>query len=197
MLIGAGVTVGALEKALRFTPRESSEPSGCTQASRGIWERRAFARIGAGRWLDARADFEECDRTASTDLQRAIARNNIAWASLMSRDAALRAEALDQARYAVGVKPDNISFRGTLAFALLENGSPAEAVPMLESIIPQQTRPRSRALDLCVLAMCRARLGQPEAALTNVDAAAQADPRCTLLSRARAELSPATAAPIA
>jgi len=196
MLIGAGVTAGALEKALRYTPRESSEPSGCTEASRGIWERRAFARIGAGRWLDARADFLECDCTASTDLQRAVARNNIAWVSLMSGDPALRADALERARFAVGVKPDNISFQGTLAFALLENGSPAEAAPMLESIIPQQTRPRSRALDLCVLAMCQARLGQPEAAVTNIDAAAQADPKCTLLPLARAELGKGAAAPV-
>ena len=197
MLIGAGVTVGALEKALRFTARENSEPSGCTEASRGIWERRAFARIGAARWLDARADFQECERTASTDLQRAIARNNIAWASLMSGDATLRAEAVEHARYAVGVRPDNFSFQGTLAFALLENGSPADALPMLESIIPRQTRPRSQALDRCVLAMCQARLGQAEAAATNVDAAAEADPRCPLLSRARAELSQATTAPVA
>jgi len=196
-LIGAGVTAGALEKALRFTPRENSEASGCTESARGIWERRAFARIGAGRWLDARADFQECDRTASSDPQRAIARNNIAWASLMSGDPTLRAEALEHARYAAGVTPDNTSFQGTLAFALLENGSPAEAAPMLESMIPRQTRPRSRALDLCVLAMCQARLAQPETAATNVDAAAVADPMCPLLSRARAELSQATAAPVA
>lgn len=197
MLIGAGVTVGALEKALRFTPRESSEPSGCTEASRGIWERRAFARIGAARWLDARADFQECERTASTDAQHAVSRNNIAWASLMSREPALRAESLEQARYAVGVKPDNISFQGTLAFALLENGSPAEAATMLESIIPQQTRPRARASDLCVLAMCQARLGQGDAAVKNVDAAAAADPKCALLAIARAELSQSAAAPVA
>jgi hypothetical protein len=195
ILNSAGVTVQALERALPFTPRETSELAGCTGSSRGMWMFRAYARIGAERWLDARADFAECERTATTDEQRAVNCNNVAWVSLMAGDPAYRAEALEQARFAVAYKPDNPSFVGTLAFALLENGSPAEAVPMLESIIPKQVRPRSRSLDLCVLAMCQARLDQPDAAAASLQAALDGDPKCVLLSRARAELNK-TAAPL-
>jgi hypothetical protein len=94
----------------------------------------------------------------------------------------------------VSFKPDQIAFIGTHAFALLENGSPAEAASTLESIIPKHTRPRSRAYDLCVLAMCRARLGQRDAAEKHMAEAVAADPKCQLLARARAELATTAAA---
>lgn len=188
LLVYAGATVHAIESALRFTPREPSYPAGCTPASRGMWLRRAAARMEAGRWLDARADFAEAERAAVDDNQRAVCRNNIAWASLMSGDPTLRAESLELARFAVSVKPDQPSFIGTYAFALLENGSPAEAASMLESSLPKVTIPRSRAYNLCELAMCYARLSQRDAAEKNLAAAAEADPNCPLLALARAQL---------
>ncbi len=197
MLASAGVTVKGFEKALRFTEREASAPAGCTAASRGMWLLRGSARIGAERWLDARADFLAAEQTVTHDEQRAISNNNVAWVLLMTGDASLRAEALERSRLAVSFKPDQVAFMGTHAFALLENGSPAEAAAILESIIPKQTRPRSRASDLCVLAMCRARLGQREAAEKHVAEAAAADPKCQLLTRARAELGTTAASPVA
>jgi hypothetical protein len=197
MLASGGVTVKGFEKALRFTERETSAPAGCTASSRGMWLLRASARVGAARWLDARADFLAAELTATHDEQRAMSNNNVAWVSLMTGDASLRAEALERARLAVSFKPDQIAFIGTHAFALLENGSPAEAAAILESIIPKHTRPRSRAYDLCVLAMCRARLGQPEAAEKHIAEAVAADPKCQLLARARAELGTTAATPVA
>lgn len=188
ILLYAGVSVHALETALRSTAREPSYPAGCSATSRGAWMLRAVARMEAQRWLDARADFAEADRTAVNDQQRAVCRNNMAWASLMSGDSTLRAESLELARFAISIRPDEPSFVGTLAFALLENGSPAEAAAMLESSLPRVTRPKSRAYNLCELAMCYARTSQPDAAWKNLAAAAEADPDCPLLARARAEI---------
>src|SRR5712692_2757327 len=50
LLLSAGVTVKAMEKALRFTSREASEPAGCTESSMGMWMLRGNARVGAERW---------------------------------------------------------------------------------------------------------------------------------------------------
>jgi len=194
ILNSGGVSVKAFEKALRFTPRESSEPAGCTESSLDMWMLRGSARVGEERWSEARADFVSAERFAKREDQRAICSNNIAWVSLMSGDAALRADALQRAQVAVSLKPDQIAFQGTHAFAVLENGSPAEAAASIESFLPKQTRPRSRASDLCVLAMCRARLGQPDEAARCIAEAVQADPKCLLLGRARAELEQAGAA---
>jgi hypothetical protein len=188
ILNSAGVSAKAFEKALRFTPRESSEHAGCTESSLVMWMLRGSARVGAERWLDARADFLSAERSAKRDDQRAICNNDIAWVSLMSGDASLRADALQRAKVAISLKPDQIAFQGTHAFAMLETGSPAEAVAILESLIPKHTRPRWRATDLCLLAICRARLGQPDEAARHISEAVAADPRCSLLGRARAEL---------
>jgi peptidase M50-like protein/ClpA/ClpB-like protein len=193
LLASAGVTVGAMTTALRLEPRESSEPAGCTAASLRMWELRGSARIGAGRWMDSRADFLAALGAATNDAQRAIDSNNVAWASLMSGDPALRAEALELSRTAFTFKPDMQAFIGTHAFALLENGSPAEAAALIEPIAAKTPRPRDRASQLCVLAMCRARLHEPEAAVKNLDAAREADPKCSLLARAQAEVEQATA----
>ena len=192
MLASGGVTVSALERALRFVPRDSSEPAGCTAASSPMWQLRASARMGAGRWVDARDDFVVAERAATTNEQRAICRNNAAWASLMSGDPALSAQALELARAARDFQPDRPAFVGTYAFALLENGSAAEAAALLEPVAATHPRPRDRASDLCLLAICNARLHKPEAAAQNVQAARDADPRCALLERAQAELDKAT-----
>lgn len=196
ILQSAGVSVSALEAALRSTPRETSEPAGCTAVSRGMWLLRASARMGAGRWLDARADFLEAGRAATTDEQRAVCRNNVAWVSLMSGDPSLRAEALELSTAALGFKTDQPAFIGTHAFALLENGAAAEAASMLEGVIPRQTRPRDRASNLCELAMCYARLNQPEAAAKAIAAAQEADPKNALLARAQLEVGKTASAPV-
>lgn len=191
LLRSAGISPGSVEKALRYTPREASQPAGCTSVSRGLWMLRGSARVGAERWLDARADFLAAEAVATTNFQRALCHNNIAWVSLMTGDPSLFAEALDHSRAALAVKPDQVAFIGTHAFSLLENGSPAEGATLVESILPKQMRPRDRASELSVLAMCRARLGQPDLATTHIAEAAAADPKCPLLPRARADLEKA------
>jgi hypothetical protein len=196
LLAAAGITVAAMESALRFVPREPSEPAGCTAASWPMWQLRASARMGKGRWVEARDDFLVAERATTTDAHRAMCRNNAAWASLMSGEPALRAQALELAGAAHAFKADNLAFSGTYAFALMENGSPAEAAALLEPVAATHPRPRDRASDLCLLAICQARLNQTEAAATNLKAAGEADPRCALLERAQAELDRAAAASI-
>ena len=143
--------------------------------------------------MDARDDFIVAERAATTDEQRALYRNNAAWAALMSGEPTLRAEALEQARAAIAFKSDRPAFIGTYAFALLENGSPAEAAALLEPIAATHPRPRDRASDPCLLAMCYSRLGKPEDAARNLQAARDADPKCALLERALSELDQAAA----
>jgi hypothetical protein len=189
MLASGGITVKAMEKQLRLVPRDSSEPAGCTAASWPMWQLRASARIGVGRWKEAREDFLVAERAATTDEQRAMCRNNAAWASLMSGEPALQAEALEMARAAMAFQPHRHAFVGTYAFALMESGSPAEAAALLEPVAATHPRPRDRASDLCLLAICQARLHKPEAAASNLEAARTADPRCLLLERAQAELA--------
>jgi len=67
----------------------------------------------------------------------------------------------------------------------MESGSVAEAAALLEPITSTHPRPRDRALDLCLLAMCNARLHNAEAAATRLQAAEALDPLCQLLARAR------------
>jgi len=189
ILASAGVTVAAIEKTLRLIPRDTSDVAGCTAASWPMWQIRASARMGTGRWIEARDDFLAAERVVDTDERRALCRNNAAWASLMSGDPTLRASALELAKGAMAIQPDRPSIKGTYAFALLENGSPAEAAALLESAEPAQVRPRDRATDLCLLAICQARLHQLEAAAKNLQAARDADPKCALLSRAEQELA--------
>ena len=93
------------------------------------------------------------------------------------------------------MRPDRPAIVGTYAFALLENGSAAEAAALLEPVASTHPRPRDRASDLSILAMCHARLDKPEAAAAELQAAREADPKCALLDRAQAELeiaAPAT-----
>lgn len=191
LLLSAGIGPRSVERALRYTPREESQPAGCTSVSRGLWMLRGSARVGAERWLDARADYLAAEAVATTDFQRALCNNNIAWVSLMTGDPRFFAEARERSTAALVVKPDQIAFIGTHAFSLLENGLPAEGAELIESILPKQMRPRDRALELCVLAMCRARLGRPDLATTHIAEATAADPKCPLLPRARADLEKA------
>jgi Zn-dependent protease len=196
LLMGAGIRTADLVKALRQQERDPGDPLGCTLASRRMWELRASARLGAQRYEEARADFIVLEQSAPSDAVRALDRNNIAWTSLMSGDPTLSAHALELARAAVGFDPERLAYKGTLAFALMENGSVAEAAALLEPVASTHPRPRDRALDLCLLAICNARLHQSEAAAKHLEAAEAADSRCQLLDRARAEIAQSSAVAI-
>ncbi len=182
-----------LQDALVATPREPSEPTGYTESMRQMWALRASARLGAGRYAEARADFLLLEQNAPSDATRAVNLHNVAWVSLLSGDPSWRQEALEKARAALAINPEQHSFVGTYGFALLETGATAEAAEVLEKVVVDHPRPRDRALDLCLLAMGRARLGELEAARASLRAAAEADPRCVLLERARGEVERAPA----
>ena len=182
------VSPDSLVAALRKLPREQSDPVGFTPSMRRMWELRASARLGAGRYADSLSDFRVLEKNATSEENLAISRNNVAYTALMSGDPALRAEALEKAKAAVDFKPDQRAFQGTYAFALMEGGFPARAAEILEKVVVDHPRPRDRALDLCLLAICRARLGDPAAARGHAAAAEAADPRCVLLPRAREEI---------
>ena len=141
--------------------------------------------------MEARDDFIAAERVVATDEQRALCRNNAAWCALMSGEPTLSAQALELARAAIAMQPDRPAFIGTYAFALLENGSPAEAATLLEPVAATHPRPRDRASDLSILAMCHTRLDKREAAAADLRAARDADPKCTLLERAQAEFDKA------
>ena len=193
ILLSAGVSARDIEKALRVEPPEVTDAAWCTESSRGLWMLRGSARVGVERWLDARDDFLAAERAATTDLQRALCNNNIAWVLLMTGDPSYRSEALERSRAALAVLPDQIAFKATHAFAVLENGAPDEAARVIESLLEKQYRPRNRALDLCVLAMCQARLGRRDAAEKSLAEATQVNPKCQLLARATAEVESASA----
>lgn len=193
LFVQADVTPDSLVAALRGLPREQSDPVGFTPSMRRMWELRASARLGAGRYADALADFRVLEKDSTTEERLAISRNNVAYTALLTGDPALRGEALEKSRLAVDFKPDQRSFQGTYAFALLENGSPSDAAAILEKVVVEHPRPRDRALDLCLLAVCRARLGQLDDAKRRIAEADQADSRCMLLARARDELERSTA----
>lgn len=195
LLHSAGVNQGSVWKALRSTSPEPSGPAGCTPFARQMWSLRAGARLGAARFLEARADFQEALQAADTPLLKAMSQNNIAWASLMADEPGLRAEALELATAAYSFNPSQPAYAGTYAHALLANGDPARARELLDRVIPTQARPRDRALNLCLLAMCQAQLGQPEEARQSLARATELNPDCQLFERAagslRREVEPA------
>lgn len=188
ILESAGITAETLINALRVTQPEQSQSAGCTAPILALWARRGSARVGVQRWMDARSDFLVAESKAVRDWQHAIFRNNIAWVSLMSSDSSLAPDALAKSSAAIAFKSDQPAFVGTHALALLRNGSPAEAAALLEPFAPKTTRPRDRANQECVLAMCYARLGRREEAARKIDSARAADPTCALLPRAEMEL---------
>lgn len=196
ILASAGVTAAGLIKALRSTEREASEAAGATPSIRPMYERRGFARLRAERWMDARTDFQVIERTSTTDRARAVSQNNIAWVSLLANDPALREEALELTRSAMAVAPEMPAISGTHAFALLENGFPAEAAALLEPVIPKLPRARDRASDLYLLAICYARIGRMQEAAQKCAEAQAADPKSPLASRAQAEVNEPRTTPV-
>ena len=178
----------AILAAIVGVPREASLATGYTAAMRRLWELRAGARLAACRYAASRADYLVLEQNAPTEHVRAINQNNIAWVSLLSGDVDLRGDALERSAAAVAALPDQPSLLGTHAFALLENGRAAEAAAILEGVVARQPRPRDRALELCLLAMCRTRLGDADAGRAHLAAAEAIDPECALLARARAEI---------
>jgi hypothetical protein len=163
---------------------------GCTKAIHFVWHVRASARLQSKRNADARADYIVMTPLAPHPHDKAVDLNNTAWTSLLLGNPAWRADALERAQQAFGIEPDPPFIRGTLAYALVENGKPIEGIAMLDSFDDKKTTPQGRASNLCVRAIAEARLGQTDASTRHVHDAEALDSACELLDRTRAELAP-------
>jgi len=184
----ADITLGGFREELE--PLRLQEiVVGCTKATHFIWNVRASARLQAKRYADARADYILMSPSAPHPHEQAVDLNNAAWSALMVGDPAWRADALGRAQQALEIEPDPPFIRGTLAYALLENGKPVEALAVLDSFDDTKTSPGGKASNLCVRAIAEARLGQTEASRRHVHDAEALDAACELLDRTRAELT--------
>jgi tetratricopeptide (TPR) repeat protein len=181
----ADITLEGFVEALEPVHQEALV--GCTRASFVVWAQRAGARLRPKRFADAYADYVLMAPVAPDPHLRAVALNNAAWAALILGNPELRLDALDRAQEAVQIEPDQTAFLGTLAFALLENGKPAESLAALDGFDDSKTRPDGQASHLCQRAMAEARLGDMAAAARHVREAEALDPENELLDRARAE----------
>jgi serine/threonine protein kinase/WD40 repeat protein/tetratricopeptide (TPR) repeat protein len=128
---------------------------------------RAAAEAGRDRLDAALSDAEEALRREPTPADReSVARvfNHLAW-TLATGPAPRRgpARALDLARRAVGLSPDQASYLNTLGVALYRDVRHAEAVPVLERSLAVG-KGESDAYNLFFLAMCRHRLRDAAAA---------------------------------
>jgi Zn-dependent protease len=184
----ADITLGGFREELEPL-RQPEIIVGCTRAMHFAWAIRATARLQAKRYADARADYLVMTPVAPDPHHRAVALNNAAWAALMVGDPAWRADALERAQQALAIEPDPPFIRGTLAYALVENGKPVEGLAALDSFDDAKTSPGGKASNLCVRAIAEARLGESEASARHLRDAQVLDPACELLDRARAELA--------
>ena len=162
---------------------------GCTRAIHFVWHVRASARLQSKRNAEARADYIVMTPLAPHPHDQAVDLNNTAWTSLVLGNPAWRADALVRAQQAFAIEPDPPFIRGTLAYALVENGRPMEGIAMLDTFDDKKTTPKGRASNLCVRAIAEARLGQTDASTRHVHDAEALDSACELLDRARAELT--------
>jgi len=116
--------------------------------------------------------------------QRAIARNNLAYASFLADDDTLlpEADALSQeAHRLLGWAPPVRATRGSVLVAM---GETEAGLELLEDVLPHVDEPRDRAKVLCALALGYRDRGDQDAAKTVRDEAAELDPCCPLLERA-------------
>jgi tetratricopeptide (TPR) repeat protein len=121
------------------------------------------------RYAPAHADFEAsaaADASLTPHLARAC--NNLAWQLATGLPAGRDpARAVDLARRAVALAPEQAAYLKTLGVAVYRAGWNAEAIEVLERSLAAG-HADSEAYDLFVLAMARHRLGQVEAASTDL-----------------------------
>jgi bifunctional DNase/RNase len=149
------------------------------------------------RAADARADFVLVLDSATTDGEVGIAANNVAWTDLCLGDADRFPGALALAERAAAKIPGHVYIRGTLAFALIENGRTREGVDILVTDSLQGEDDWSTAARACVLAIGVARLGNRPYAGVLLQVAEQLEPPSGLSARAREAITkaPSTGAP--
>ena len=135
--------------------------------------------------------------SATTDGEVGVAANNLAWTDLCLGDADRFPGALALAERAAAKIPDHVYIRGTLAFALIENGRTREGVDILVTDSLQGEDDWSTAARACVLAIGVARLGNRPYAEVLLNLAEQLEPPSGLPARAREAITmaPSTGAP--
>ncbi|HEY8504355.1 MAG TPA: tetratricopeptide repeat protein, partial [Gemmataceae bacterium] len=135
-----------------------------------LYEQRALCHDALGRAEPARADLEAALRLAPDDPETL---NGMAWRLLAGPpDRRDPARALELIRKAVAKRPDNPMYLNTLGVAQYRNGMLREAVATLEKSLAAG-KGQWDAFDLFFLAMCHARLGEPDKARDCYDRAAR------------------------
>jgi Peptidase family M50 len=177
------------------------------------WDERGLERFPGSRALESDAAvslvllrrYRE-GRTKLTSLlarddlapvQRALYRNNLAWADLMLGDPSLLPEAFEASKEAIGALPDQPAIKGTRAYALILQGAIEDGLVLGAEALRRNTTKESRASNACVLGIGYTRSGRLEAGRRQIATAMRLDPDNELIERALAELDDAgrTAAP--
>ena len=149
------------------------------------------ALIRDGRFDTARAHLQTLLASDGIEPhQRAIDLNNLAWANLMSGDAALLDEALAASEEAERKIAWHPAVKGTRGYALILTGRVDEGLARARRAHAAHSAKTDRATTACVLAIGTARLGDFAGARAMLDAARRLDPDGDLLRRADAELLP-------
>jgi tetratricopeptide (TPR) repeat protein len=147
------------------------------------------ALIRDGRFDTARALLDAL--LASDEIephQRAIDLNNLAWANLLSGDAALLDEALTASEAAERKIAWHPAVKGTRGYALILSGEVDAGLARARRAHEAHAAKPDRATTACVLAIGTARLGDTAGARAMLETAHRLDPDCQLLERANAEL---------
>lgn len=110
--------------------------------------------------------------------------NNIAWASLMTRDPSLLAEANACSQAAWSSDPGNVHYQGTRGSVLIELGDIEEGATLVAQAMKRQADPHGLAANACYLGLAEARRGQSDASRQMFAFARRLHPACPLLDRA-------------
>jgi hypothetical protein len=174
--------------ALGPAPRETSLDAFSPAFSR-LWTQRGASRLRTNRLEEARADYLLVLGSATSDLEVGIAANNVAWTELCIGDADRFPDALALAKRAAAKIPEGRHIRGTLAFALIENGRIEEGVDTLVLDSVQGDDDYGTAARACILGIGVARLGNRPYAEVLLNVAEQLEPPSGLPARVRKEIS--------
>jgi hypothetical protein len=148
------------------------------------------ALIRNGRFDTARAHLQTLLASGRPEPhQRAMDLNNLAWANLMSGDAALLDEALDASEEAERKLAWHPAVTNTRGYALILDGKVEDGLARARRAYDAHTDRTDRATTACVLAIGAARLGNVDGGHAMVANARRLDAGCDLLRRADAELA--------
>lgn len=173
-----------IDAAMRFTDEALAQ----YPDSFGARNMKATLNLELGRHAEAREQLVALMREGDSldPQQQLILSNNLAWADFMLDDPAHLDEA-DVLSAKVLKKFDSASFALATRGAILNwRGKSEEACVLLERAYLTNLSNWSRALNACCLVLAYAKRGDQARAREWLEKAESADPKCTLLPRARA-----------